>query len=246
MMVVAAARQIRDGQTVNVGMRLPLIAFAVAKKTHAPNAIGMFDAGIVRTAPIDQAFFTMCDPVNVRGSIWITDMIRLMHWMQAGHVDLGFLGGAEVDRFGNLNTSYIGDMHRPRVKLPGSGGAADIAGLAHHTVIIMPHERHRLVPEVHYITSLGYGRDGQARNVQGPSGGGPQALVTSLGVFAFDPVVHDAVLQWIYPGVTVREVREHTGWPLKVAEDLSELPPPTTDEWKALNAVDPDGFWTAS
>ncbi|MCY0865164.1 MAG: CoA-transferase, partial [Sulfobacillus sp.] len=163
MMVVAAARQIQDGQVVNVGMRLPLIAFAVAKKTHAPNAVGVFDAGILRQAPIDQGFFTMCDPVNVRGAAWITDMLDLMHWMQAGRVDLGFLGGAEVDRFGNINTSYIGDPKAPRVKLPGSGGAADIAGLSRQTVIIMPHERHRLVPEVHYITSLGYGRDGMTR-----------------------------------------------------------------------------------
>jgi len=243
MMVVAAARQIRDGQVVNVGMRLPLIAFAVAKKTHAPNAIGVFDAGILRQTPIEQGFFTMCDPANVRGAAWITDMLDLMHWMQAGHVDLGFLGGAEVDRFGNINTSYIGDPKAPRVKLPGSGGAADIAGLSRQTVIIMPHERHRLVPEVHYITSLGYGRDGMTRRQLGLTGG-PQGIVTSLGVFGFDPASHQAVLQWIYPGVTLSEVQEETGWPLLVAPDLREMDGPNDAEWAALTAIDPDGFWT--
>jgi glutaconate CoA-transferase subunit B len=168
MMVVAAARQIRDGQVVNVGMRLPLIAFAVAKKTHAPNAVGVFDAGILRQTPIEQGFFTMCDPANVRGAAWITDMLDLMHWMQAGHVDLGFLGGAEVDRFGNINTSYIGDPQTPRVKLPGSGGAADIAGLSRQTVIIMAGAGGAL----HYLAWVWAGRhDAAATGTDGrPSG----------------------------------------------------------------------------
>lgn len=243
MMVVAAARLIRDYAVVNVGMRLPLLAFALAKRTHAPRAIGVFDAGIVRTAPITEPFFTMCDPPNVRGSAWNTDMIHLMHWMQAGHVDIGFLGGAEVDRFGNLNTSYIGDPSRPEIKLPGSGGAADIAALSRSTVILMAHDRRRLVPEVSYVTSLGYGRDGQERRRIGLSGG-PMALVTTMAVFGFDSDTHEAVLQSIHPGGSIEGVQEKTGWPVTVSARVSQTPPPDDIEWAVLQALDPDGFWT--
>src|SRR5574337_579075 len=151
LMVAAAAREIRDGEVVFVGMRLPLIAFVVAKKTHAPNAIGLFENGVVRSTPAPELIYTMADPPNILGATQCLDMLTVMSLLQSGRVDLGFLGAAEVDRFGNLNSTQVGG---PRgrdaratagedagatkiVRLPGSGGACDIASLAKRFVVLM-------------------------------------------------------------------------------------------------------------
>ncbi len=130
LMVVCAARQIRDGEKVFVGMRLPLLAFALAKLTHAPNCIGLFENGLARATPAAELLYTMGDLPNVTGALWATHTVTLLGLMAAGEVQLGFIGGAEIDRYGNLNTSAIGDWQRPTVRLPGSGGGADIASLA--------------------------------------------------------------------------------------------------------------------
>src|SRR5437764_2224150 len=140
LMVAAAAREIRDGEVVFVGMRLPIIAFALARRTHAPGAVGLFENGIARDEPAAELLYTMGDPPNIAGALWCTDMFSVMSLLAQGAVQLGFIGGAQVDRFGNLNTSYIGDYRAPTTKLPGSGGAADIASLSHRHVIIMQHE----------------------------------------------------------------------------------------------------------
>ena len=128
-MVAAAAREIHDDDIVFVGMRLPLIAFALAKYTHAPHAVGLFENGIVRDEPARELLYTMGDPPNVAGATWCGGMFNVMSLMAQGVVTLGFIGGAQIDRFGNLNTSYVGDYRTPTTKLPGSGGAADIASL---------------------------------------------------------------------------------------------------------------------
>src|SRR5207302_2812808 len=137
------------------------IAFALAKAAHAPNAVGLFENGIVRDTPAPELLYTMGDPPNVAGAAWCTGMFNVMSLLSQGAVQLGFIGGAQVDRFGNLNTSYIGDFRAPHTKLPGSGGAADIASLAQRHVIIMEHERRRLVERVDYITSPGFGDGGE-------------------------------------------------------------------------------------
>src|SRR5262247_1837011 len=129
-MVIAAGREIRDGERVFVGMRLPLLAFAFAKRTHAPGAVGLFENGIVRDRPADGTLRTMSDTPNLPGAVWSTGTREIMGMLQQGLVDLGFIGGAEIDRHGNLNTSYVGDWRKPTMRLPGSGGAADIASLA--------------------------------------------------------------------------------------------------------------------
>ena len=157
LMVVAAAREIKNGEVVFVGMRLPLIAFAVAKRLHAPDAVGFFENGVVRDTPSASLLYTMGDPPNIEGASQCSGMTTVMGLMQKGEVDLGFLGGAEVDKFGNINTSYIGDPSAPEVKLPGSGGAGDIASLARRFVVIIEHNSRRLVERVSYITSPGNG-----------------------------------------------------------------------------------------
>src|SRR3989442_5711018 len=139
-MVAQAAREIRDGEVVFVGMRLPLMAFVVAKRTHAPAAVGIFELGILRDAPAPELLYTMGDPANVSGARWCTRTVSVMGMLQRGDIDAGFIGGAEVDRYGNLNTSYIGRPESPSTKLPGSGGGADIACLAKRLIVIMAHE----------------------------------------------------------------------------------------------------------
>ena len=174
-MVVASAREIKDGEVVFVGMRLPLIAFAVAKRMHAPNAVGFFENGVVRDTPSASLLYTMGDPPNIEGAKMCCRMTTVMGLMQKGEVDLGFLGGAEVDRYGNLNTSYIGDPQTPEVKLPGSGGAADIASLAKRYVVIIEHNNLRLVERVSYVTSPGNGNGSHWRANEGLPRGGPTA-----------------------------------------------------------------------
>src|SRR2546423_3740525 len=151
LMVSAAAREIKDGEIAFVGMRLPLIAFVVAKKTHAPNAIGLFENGVVRSTPAAELIYTMADPPNIRGATQCLDMMGVMSLLQAGRVHLGFLGAAEVDRFGNLNSTPIAADNRS-TRLPGSGGACDIASLARRFVVLMEHARHRLPERVSYVT----------------------------------------------------------------------------------------------
>jgi glutaconate CoA-transferase subunit B len=255
LMVVCAARQIRDGERVFVGMRLPLLAFALAKHTHAPNCIGLFETGTIRDAPSPQLLYTMGDPANISGSLWTTGTRNVIGLMAAGEVQLGFIGGAEIDRYGNLNTSMIGDWRqpaaRPKVRLPGSGGGADIASLAQRLAIIMPHEKHRLRERVDFVTSPGYGYPDQ----QGPAGeswrrrvglprGGPTALITTLAVFSFEPTSGEALLQSYHPGTSVEQVQEQTGWHLRLAPDCAETVPPSAEELRLIRLCDPDGVWT--
>ena len=251
LMVVCAARQIRDHDRVFVGMRLPLIAFALAKRTHAPNCFGLFEAGVLRDTPAAELLYTMGDAPNLTDALWATSTLNVIGLMAAGEVDLGFIGGAEIDRYGNLNTSLIGAWDHPTVRLPGSGGGADIASLARRLAIIMPHERHRLRERVAYITSPGYGypdEQGTAgsawRTRQGLPRGGPFALITTLAVFTFEPESGEALLRSYHPGSSVAQVQEQTDWPLRLAPNCAETVPPSTEELQVIRAYDPEGVWT--
>jgi glutaconate CoA-transferase, subunit B len=245
LMVIAAGREIRDGDLVFVGMRLPILAYAVARNAHAPNARGLFEVGLMRDQPAAAFLGTMGHPPNVTGALWATRMSNAMALMAQGRVDLGFIGGAEVDRFGNLNTPYVGDPTRPKVKLPGSGGGADIAVLSRRWVTLMSHERRRLVDRVSFITSPGHG-DGTPgwRTRSGLLGGGPVAIITTLGVMRFPEGGGEAYLASVHPGHTIEDIRNETGWDLKVADDVSETSAPTDAELSAIRHFDPEGFWT--
>jgi glutaconate CoA-transferase subunit B len=244
LMVAAAAREINDGEVVFTGMRLPLIAFALAKEAHAPRAIGLFECGLVRDTPAPELLYTMGDPPNITGALWATRMINIMGLLQQGCVDLGFIGGAEIDRFGNLNTSYLGDPLKPATKLPGSGGAADIASLSKRLVVIMTHEKRRLVERVNYVTSPGYGSGNGWRQRVGLPRGGPSAVITTRCVLGFDAATGEAVLRSYHPGQSVESVRAETGWELRVASGVHETPPPTEKELAIIRRYDPQGFWT--
>jgi glutaconate CoA-transferase, subunit B len=246
LMVVCAARQIQDGEIVFVGMRLPLLAFALAKRTHAPNATGLFENGLVRDAPAPLLLRTMGDSPNILGAEWATRTVALMGLLSQGCVQVGFVGGAEVDRCGNLNTSYVGKTEHPDVKLPGSGGGADIASLSVRLAIIMEHERRRFPERVSYITSPGYGDGGNWRARVGLPRGGPAAVITTRALLGFHPESHQMELRSWHPGSSIEDVRAHTGWDLAVAAEAAETEPPTAAELRIIRACDPEGFWTTS
>jgi len=243
LMVAAAAREIADSELVFVGMRLPMLAFLVARRTHAPGAVGLFENGVLRENPSTELLNTMGDPPNLRGATQCGSMLDVMGLLQQGRVDVGFLGAAEVDRFGNLNTTW-GYRNKEMQRLPGSGGACDIACLARRTVVLLAHDRGRLCDRVGHITSPGFGTGEGWRRAQGlPPASGPSAIITTLGVLRFG---HDgeAYLASVHPGVSVEEVLANTGWTLRVADELMETAPPSDAELRVIRELDPNHFWT--
>jgi glutaconate CoA-transferase subunit B len=243
MMIIAAAREIHDGEVVFVGMRLPMMAFGVARLTHAPNAVGLFECGIARYEPAAEVLHTMADPANQQNAAWATGVLQIMGQLQGGHVDLGFIGGAEVDRYGNVNTSYIGGHKRFKVKLPGSGGAADIAGMAKRLLVIMNHDPHRFVERVSYVTSPGFLRGGETRREAGLPRGGPAAVISECAILRPHGPDRELHLASTHGGCTEEDVLARTGWKLKVIPGAHETPPPTERELTALRQVDREGFW---
>jgi glutaconate CoA-transferase subunit B len=189
---------------------------------------------------------TMGDLPNLCRAQWLADTADTMGLLQQGGVDVSFIGGAQVDRFGNLNTSYIGGIDSIETRLPGSGGACDLACLAKRHIIVMSHEKRRFVPRVDYITSPGYGEGGSWRQEVGLSRGGPATVITTLGLLHFEPDTKEMILVSVHPGVTADTVLENTAWPLKVAKDLMSTPAPTETELAILARFDPQGFWTGT
>ena len=233
LMVVAAAREIRDGEVVFVGMRLPLLGFSLAKATHAPNAIGLFENGVIRDRPAEAFIYTMGDPPNIAGAVACLGLNDVMSLLQQGRVDVGFIGGAEIDPRGNLNTTRTSSSGT-LVRLPGSGGGGDIASLAGRTVLIMEHEPRRFRQHVDYVTSPGH--------FPGRHRGGPGTLITTLGVFDLSTGAVRAVS--LHPGVTAEQVRAATGFAITIDDQVPATTPPSTDELAYIRRADPDGFWT--
>ena len=242
LMVATAAREIRDGEIVFVGMRLPLIAFVIAKKTHAPNAVGLFENGVIRTTPAPELIYTMADPPNIRGATQCLDMLGVMSLLQSGRVDLGFLGAAEVDRFGNLNSTEVREA-KGNTRLPGSGGACDIASLARRFVVLLEHSKQRLPERVSYMTSPGNGDGPGWRKRVGLPRGGPSAVITTKAVLRFG-ADGEALLASVHPGIEVQDVLENTGWTLRVGEDVTQTSEPTAADLRAIREYDKQGFWT--
>jgi glutaconate CoA-transferase subunit B len=242
LMVTTAAREIQDREVVFVGMRLPLIAFVVAKKTHAPNAIGLFENGVIRSTPAPELIYTMADPPNILGATQCLDMLGVMSLLQSGRVHLGFLGAAEVDRFGNLNSTEV-QGPKGKVRLPGSGGACDIASLAQRFVALLEHSKQRLPERVSFLTSPGNG-DGHAwRQHVGLPRGGPSAVITTKAVLRFGED-GEAFLASVHPGIEVEDVLDNTGWPLRCAREVPSTPEPSATELQAIREYDKEGFWT--
>ena len=242
-MIIASAREIKDYERIFVGMRLPITAYGVARLTHAPNAVGLFESGIARYEPADGMLYTMCDAPNQIGAAWTCGLIQIMGMLSGGRVHAGFIGGAEIDKFGNINTSYIGGKKNTTVKLPGSGGATDIAAMSERLIVIMNHEKHRLVDRVGFITSPGFLDGGDARKRAGLPGAGPSAVITDRAILRPHGPDNELHLSTTHPGHSEAEIIENTGWKLKVAPEVCQTPQPTPEELDALHQIDKDGYW---
>lgn len=244
LMVVTAAREIRDGESVMVGLGLPSVASNLAKRTHAPHIQQVYEAGIVGAEPRGTIPYGVAGPKLVDGATSAVPMIDVFgSLLQGGHLDVGFLGGAQVDRYGNINSTVIGDYDDPDVRLPGSGGACTIACNAGRTMIIMPHERRRFPDRVDFVTSPGYLDSDRSRADLGLQGGGPELLITDKAVFRFDEE-GEAYVDSIHPGVDRDEIQAATGWDVTFAPAVDRTPTPEREELRLIREdIDPEGTY---
>lgn len=243
LMVINAARLLRDDDVVLVGVGLPNLACNLARRCHAPNLVMVYEAGVIGARP-GRLPLSIGDPALVSGALAVCSMYELFAWyLQRGLVTVGFIGGAQVDRFGNVNATVIGEYARPKVRLPGAGGSPEIAAWAGRVVVMTRHERRRFPERCDFRTSAGHLEGSGARARRGLRGRGPVAVVTDLGLLEPDET-GELVLTAVHPGVEPEQVRRATGWPLRVAEDLRVTRVPERREKEALRALDPEGrYW---
>jgi glutaconate CoA-transferase subunit B len=243
LLTINAARLLRDGDVVFVGVGLPNLACNLARNTHAPNLVMIYEAGVIGAQPA-RLPLSIGDPTLVSGATSVCSMYDIFaFYLQRGLVDVGFLGGAQIDRYCNINATVVGDYANPKVRLPGSGGSMEIAAWANRCYIITPHQIRRFPEKVHFRTSAGF-LDGKAqRDAAGLRGAGPQAVVTDLGILEPDPD-GELILTALHPGKTVEQVRQNTGWDLKVTPKLSVTEAPSDEELRILRSeLDPDRIY---
>jgi glutaconate CoA-transferase subunit B len=234
LMIVAAARELAGAKVVFVGVGLPNIACNLAQRTVAPDLELVYESGVYGARP-SRLPLSIGDPCLVTGSLSVMSMGHLFqYYLQGGLIDVGFLGAAQIDRFGNLNSTVIGDYAHPKVRLPGSGGACEIALLARRILIIARLSKRSFVEQLDFQTTPGHLTGGESRAALGKVGAGPQAVITDLGLLRFDPSSREMVLTSLHPGCTLEAVTERVGWPLRVAEDLAVTPAPTENEMAIL------------
>jgi glutaconate CoA-transferase, subunit B len=245
LMGVCVSRHIKSEDVVFIGVGVPLIAGVLAVATHAPEATLIYEGGGIG-ARARRIPFTISDNATTDNALSAASMWRVMHDQQCGFVTLGVIGGAEVDRFGNLNTTVIlgkdGTYAHPKVRLAGSGGANDIATSAGRTVIMMRLQKGKFVERVQYLTSPGYLTGPGEREKLGMRGKGPVAVITEKCIFGFDEQTREMCLETLYPGTTVEAVKALVGWDLKVSAGLQEVEPPTEEQIRIMRAYDPMGF----
>ncbi|WP_031465264.1 CoA-transferase subunit beta [Sciscionella sediminilitoris] len=237
MMTVAAARALRDGSACFVGIGQPSAAANLARRTHAPDLVLIYESGTLGAKP-DRLPLSIGDGILAETADAVVSVPEIFnYWLQPGRIDVGFLGGAQIDRFGNINTTVIGDYAEPKVRLPGAGGAPEIATSCREVFVVMRHSPRAFVAEVDFVTSLGYGRDGKQRDALRPLGKGPTRVMTDLGVLEPDPDTRELTLTALNPGVEVEQVRAATGWELRLAEEITVQDPPTETELSTLRAL---------
>jgi len=243
LMAVCGSRQIKNGEVVFIGTGLPLIAAMLAKKTHAPGAKIVYEAGFIDSNAKDIAL-SIADSrlgYHAAGAIGLLETLGLM--LQGGHVDLGFVGAAQIDEFGNINTTYIGNFEKPTVRLPGSGGGNDIISSAKRIVVIMTHEKRKMVKKLDYLTSPGFLDGPGARERIGLLGGGPSLVVTNLCQMDFDPETKRIRLATVHPSVAAQQVVENSGFDLIIPKKVPTTELPTHEELELLRAIDPNGIY---
>lgn len=244
LMACCGAREISENDMVIVGTGFPSMSANIAKYMHAPNALMMQESGVIDAKP-DRTALSVGDPCLNPGAAMIGGLVEIMGmFLQAGHVDIGFLSGSQVDKYGNINTTVIGDYDTPKCRLPGSGGANPIGSLAKKTLIIALHDKRRLADKVDFITTPGYIDGPGAREKWGmPENTGPHALITNKAVMKFDKITKQAFLESYHPGNTIEEIIDHTPWELKVSDTVHETLPPSKEELRVIREIlDPFGM----
>jgi glutaconate CoA-transferase subunit B len=241
-MAVRAAAELHDGNVVFVGIGLPNLACNLARATHAPNLFMIYESGAVGAVP-DRLPVSIGDPALVTDSLSIVSQADIFQcYLQKGLIEVGFLGGAQVDRFGNINTTVIGDYANPKVRLPGSGGACEIAVHSRRLLIVMRMSPKSFVEKVDFVTSPGHFSLGKSRKEWGLPGGGPSRVVTDLGVLDFEN--GEMILTELYEGSTVEQVQAACGWKLKISQNLKTNPEPKEKEISLLREkLDPQGLY---
>jgi glutaconate CoA-transferase subunit B len=246
MMIVASARQLQGERVCFVGIGLPNIVCNLAKRTVARDVELVYESGVYGADPA-RLPLSIGDPTLVTGSTAVTSMFELFaYYLQAGLIGVGFLGAAQVDRLGNINTTVIGDYEKPKVRLPGSGGACEIAINAHKVFVIMRQGKRSFVEKIDFRTSPGHSGDPEHDAKRGWWGSGPTVVVTDLGVYGFDEETGEMTLLTMHPGVTIDGVRTNMGWDPRLSVTLGETPPPTEDELRLIRTqLDPNGMYTS-
>jgi glutaconate CoA-transferase subunit B len=239
MMTVAAARQLRDGITCFVGIGLPSAAANLARVTHAPGLILIYESGTLGSKP-DRLPLSIGDGNLASTADAVISVPEVFnYWLQPGRIDVGFLGAAQLDRLGNINTTVIGgDYRHPKVRLPGAGGAPEVAASCREVIVVVRHSPRALVERVDFITSVGYGQGPGERERLGLAGGGPRVVITDLGILEPDPDSCELTLTRLHRGASVAKAREATGWPLALAADLSTTDPPSQQELEILRRLE--------
>lgn len=236
-MAVRASKELNDRDVVFVGIGLPNLACNLARATHAPNLVLIYESGAVGAVP-DRLPVSIGDPALVTDSLGVASMADIFQlYLQGSRIQVGFLGGAQVDRYGNINSTVIGSYDKPKVRLPGSGGACEIAIHAERVIVVAPLSPRSFPASVDFVTSPGQaGKYGTRRELRLP-GAGPQRIVTDVGVL--EPSHEDGELELvgIYPNVAVDDVKAKVGWPLRVRPQLERIPPPTAEELRLLRDV---------
>ncbi|MGD9868332.1 MAG: CoA-transferase subunit beta [Hyphomicrobiales bacterium] len=244
LLAVMSGRLLKDGQIVFAGVGIPLLAATLAQRVHAPRLTILFEGGVVGpfVVPGELPPSTNEQRCTRRANMVlpITDVLLLL---QRGYVDVGFMGGAQIDRYGNLNSSFIGDPDNPAIRLPGTGGGNDISSLT-QMIVAMKHEKRRFVEKVDFITSPGFIEGGSSREDSGLIAGGMYRVVTDLGIFGFDPKTRAMRAEALHPGVDPDEVRDKTGFDIEISGNVDRTPAPQGEELAVLRNLDPDRLYT--
>jgi glutaconate CoA-transferase subunit B len=234
MMTVAAARALRNDDVCFVGIGMPSAAANLARLTHAPDIVLIYESGTLGTRPsvlpLSIGDGELCETALT--TVSVPEMFR--YWLQGGRISVGFLGGAQIDRFANLNTTVVGPYDKPKVRLPGGGGAPEIATACGEIFIIMAQGKRSFVDRLDFVTSLGHGEGGDHRQRLGVATKGPTRLMTDLAIFQPDPQSKEMIVASIHPGVTREQIAENTGWPVRFADTVGETPPPSANELEVL------------
>jgi len=242
-MIIAGARLLPKDTAIYVGTGMPLLASMLALRTHAPDLLFVYEGGGVGGQPSGRLPIQVSESLTYEDGVIVGSMDYVMSLAQAGWVQYGFLGGAQIDPYGNLNTTVIGDWEKPKVRLPGSGGGADIASLCEKNIVLMRQDRYKFVEHVDFLTSPGYLTGDGAREAAGlPAGSGPYRVITQFGIYGFDDETKRIKLLQLFEGYTLDDIQENSSFPIAVADDWTYVPDPSAEELTGLRALDPDGI----